>query len=202
MVAGEGAADAAGVAEAAAAADVSAQERVRRRPLTLVLSALVVAVAALALARHSADNPKSSNAAFEQGQATCRRCRRARRRRPEPDGESHPVAHSDADTCVDTVCGAAVHRLGRAAGGELFPGHHPDHGGRRSELERTEFDIGDQDPASRAAAHQHSASAADHVPATDPDRQTASRAAHDEPSAVRPLHAHRRLRVEVTNDHP
>ncbi len=68
--AGDGAADARGVTETAAIADVSADERARRRPLTLVLGALVVAIAALALARHSGDSPKSSNAAFEQGQAT------------------------------------------------------------------------------------------------------------------------------------
>jgi serine/threonine protein kinase len=48
----------------------AAEERVRRRPFTLVLSALVVAVAALALARHAASSPKSSNAAFENRQAT------------------------------------------------------------------------------------------------------------------------------------
>jgi hypothetical protein len=72
--AGDAPEDGAGVAaeevETVAAAEVVAEERARRRPLTLVLSALVVAVTALALARHSGDSPNSSNAAFEQGQAT------------------------------------------------------------------------------------------------------------------------------------
>ncbi len=68
--AGAVAGDARAAGSAAAAAELAAEERVRRRPLALVLSALIVAVAALGLARHSGDSPKSSNAAFEQGQAT------------------------------------------------------------------------------------------------------------------------------------
>ena len=61
-------------ADAAAGTPVSPPMRQRAgarvRPLSMALGLLVIAVAALALARHSSDPPKSSNAAFEQGQAT------------------------------------------------------------------------------------------------------------------------------------
>jgi eukaryotic-like serine/threonine-protein kinase len=56
-------------AEAAVTA-VEAARRRRVRPLSTALGLLVLAVAALALLRHSSDPPASSNAAFEQGQAT------------------------------------------------------------------------------------------------------------------------------------
>jgi serine/threonine-protein kinase len=63
----------AGGLAADAAASVAAAETSRRRrvrPLSMALGLLVLAVAALALLRHSSDPPASSNAAFEQGQAT------------------------------------------------------------------------------------------------------------------------------------
>jgi serine/threonine-protein kinase len=64
------AADVRSASETAAAAKVIAAQRRRRRPLSLVLGALLIVAAALAISRHSADTAMSSNAAFEQGQAT------------------------------------------------------------------------------------------------------------------------------------
>ncbi len=51
-------------------AAAGATRRHRVRPLSLALGMLVIAAAALALVRHSAEPPKSSNAAFQQRQAT------------------------------------------------------------------------------------------------------------------------------------
>ncbi len=66
-VVSRGAAGGDGVSGVAA---VEASRRRRVRPLSMALVLLVLAVAALALLRHSSDPPASSNAAFEQGQAT------------------------------------------------------------------------------------------------------------------------------------
>ncbi|HEX4432157.1 MAG TPA: serine/threonine-protein kinase [Frankiaceae bacterium] len=66
-VAGAGLAAAVAAGTAAAGA---AERRRHRRPLTLVLGALLIAAAALALSRHAASSPRSSNAAFENRQVT------------------------------------------------------------------------------------------------------------------------------------
>ena len=92
-------AHAAGPAEGVAAAEVALRRR--RRPLTLVLGALVIAFTALALARHAGSTPASSNAAFEQRQPTLgvpapsvapTGADSHADAEPDPDSLPHPVA--------------------------------------------------------------------------------------------------------------